>query len=49
MSNNQNPFILPKEYFEMRERISNRFIERLVELELHERMLKQKSVGSVKN
>lgn len=35
MSN--NPFILPKEYFEMRERNSKRFEERLLELLLHKR------------
>lgn len=33
----ENPFILPKEYFEMRERISKRFAERLLELALHQR------------
>lgn len=41
---NQNPFILPKEYFEMRERISKRFAERLLELALHERKSKINSL-----
>ncbi len=35
---------LPKEYFEMRERISKRFEERLLELLLHERNSKRNSL-----
>lgn len=43
---NENPFLLPKEYYEMRERISQRFYERLTELALHERKEKEKSISS---
>lgn len=42
-----NPFI-PKEYYEMRERISKRFEDRLFELALHERIT-QKWVETAKN
>lgn len=35
--------LLPKEYYEMRERISKRFIDRLTELALHERKLLHQS------
>lgn len=40
-----NPFELPKEYYEMRKRISQRFYERLLELALHERKCKRNSLS----
>lgn len=45
MNDKTNPFILPKEYYEMRERISTRFEKRLLELLLHERNCQINSLG----
>ena len=40
MFNKQDPWILPKEYYEMREKNTKRFEQRLYELALHERKSK---------
>lgn len=45
MSDKPNNFILPKEYFEMREKNTKRFQQRLYELALHERKSKINSLG----
>ena len=44
MSNKQDPWILPKEYYEMREKNRKRFEQRLYELALHERKSKINSL-----
>lgn len=44
MFNKQDPWILPKEYFEMREKNTKRFEQRLYELALHERKSKINSL-----